>query len=123
MIPREAIERAIKGGWEPCEFTPITEVKTNEGPTGNPNSEATFCWLRNVEGEGCGFPIAEIALDPSFWQSLGKSLGWTEKEEFFFKEDRWTKGWHNEALKFYDLILTGRSTDEFWKEILTDRLS
>lgn len=52
----------------------------------------------------------EIALDPAFWQCLGKALGW----------ERYTMpygDWKMYARRFYDLILTGQSTDEFWKEL------
>lgn len=70
------VEDAVRGGYSPCEFEPIVEVKTDEGPTGNPEFEPSFCWLRNAEGEGCGYPVSDIVIDPLAWQAVGKTRGW-----------------------------------------------
>ena len=71
LIPQWAIEKAIKGGWNPCVFCPIVAVEIDKTPT-----QKDFYWLRNKNGEGCGYRWHEIALDPDFWQCLGKAMGW-----------------------------------------------
>ncbi len=67
MIPKEAILKAVKGGWKNQENTPVSLVS---GYTKN--------WER-------------AALDATFWQSLGKELEhrltreWEDKAmEFYY---------------------------------------
>lgn len=90
MLPREAIEKAIEGGWankEKCSYY-----------------DDFFHW-------------EFAALDPSFWQSLGKTLGWNEHDgalTHFGMEE----GWRFHAIRFYDLILTDGDTKVFWDEVL-----
>lgn len=97
MIPKRAIELSIEGGW------------------------ANY---RKEEIDRGGY---KIALDPTFWQALGKSLGWEAyvgefsweicsggHDSHSFEDAEW-KMW---ALMFYDLILTGGNTDAYWKELL-----
>ena len=98
-IPKEAIEKAIEGGWKPNAH--------NEG----------------IDWRGVIQPWQATACDPSFWQSLGKALGWTERidgglkyENGFYKKLP-VEQWY--AHKFYDLILTGGDTEVFWKELLS----
>lgn len=52
------------------------------------------------------------ACDPTFWIALGKQLGWEVEGA-----DPFTPLTKSYAHRFYDLILTGQSVDEFWKEI------
>lgn len=119
MIPKEAIGKAIEGGWQ------------------NEYKQVSY-----------DLYVAEVwecaAFDPSFWQSLGNALGW-DKQQITFHVPRqkimrvsrngvisyyrnahtvirplrgranlWKKNAHN----FYELILTGGNTDAFWKELL-----
>lgn len=56
----------------------------------------------------------ENALDPEFFQALGKALGWNSTDFGNYEAPDWLLYAH----RFYDLILTGKSTDDFWKEIL-----
>lgn len=63
--------------------------------------------LIGMKGETKAVPHwCSDALQPYFWQALGKALGWNEKT---LKEA---------PHYFYDLILQGQSTDEFWKELI-----
>lgn len=96
MIPKEAIEKAVEGGWRGV----ITTKQTWEN----------------------------IALDPSFWQALGKALGWsdTRKSNYDFlgkphvrEEMQPSPDWTRNALRFYDLILTEGDTKAFWGELLS----
>lgn len=92
MIPKRAIEKAIEGGWS----------------VGNEDDFVTLRW--------------EIwALDPTFWQSLGKALGWVDGDiELPFD-------WHFQsklsAHKFYEIILTGGDVERFWTELLNEKVS
>jgi hypothetical protein len=101
-IPREIIELVIKGGYKmpkPCDF---------EG------TKIVHC--------------AEIALDPDFWRILGKERGWKRKnvcQGCFLKGfaapkdcDDCVPEWRQRAAYFFDLVLTGQSTEEFWRELL-----
>lgn len=92
MIPKEAIEKAWKAGWQGQRDFSLS------------NEEETLNWQT-------------IALDLSFWQSLGKTLGWNEHDgalTHFGMEE----GWRFHAIRFYDLILTEQDTKVFWDEVL-----
>jgi hypothetical protein len=80
MIPKAAIEKAIEGGWrlpQPCEHDGIKFYHTGD-----------------------------TALDPSFWQALGKALGWSD----------W--GYVPMAENFFMLVIRERLTEKFWEELL-----
>lgn len=84
----------------------------------------------------------EIALDPLFWQSLGKALGWADevtsagnRKEHAFPQyyrdetDKINKAWEKcikqpewlfHAREYFNLILTGGDTEKFWKGLLND---
>jgi hypothetical protein len=87
-IPKEIIEKAIAGGWD--------DYKTIRGCVVSPDEEPMLA-----------------ALDPTFWQALGKSLGWGME-----LGDRDNGAWKYTALHFYELILEGKDTTEFWEEML-----
>lgn len=122
MIPKQAIEKAIEGGWKPLKTIVVHDTDAFEQID---YQTIVFYNGTNVE---LGAPIGRrnlysIALDPTFWQALGKVLRWAET---ITNTDVCTEcldnykpvGWHQNALRFYDLILTGKSTEEFWEEIL-----
>lgn len=97
MIPKQAIERAIAGGW------------------------GGFGW---GEGKWSGSRVPgiesnhwrDIALDKDFWQALGKALGWLTCDcEQKTCAARW---WLTNAQNFNTCILTGGDTDAFWRELI-----
>ena len=101
MIPKQAIEKAITGGWQPL-------------------SEWGSSWV--------DIPQERIALDPTFWQALGKALGWDEDNT---TDMIWTcalcnqecgghSKWLHYSHRFYDLILTSGDTEKFWEELLNN---
>jgi hypothetical protein len=100
-IPKEIIEKAIEGGWHflstPVDL-PLVE---------NAKHQAVH--------------VADIALDPTFWQALGKSLGWETK---YFRcgmncnNEVLAGGWEYQAKSFCNLIYTDQPTEAFWKELL-----
>lgn len=97
-IPREIIEQAIQGGWVGIDLP----------------APSMFNWSEKRHKENykraCG---ALNALDPLFWQALGKSVGWNEHGT------KYPSVWFYQATTFYELILTGGNTDAFWASLLT----
>lgn len=91
MIPKEAIEKAIEGGWQ------VEDVLQ----TGNLIVDTKFMHQ-------------QATLDPSFWKCLGKAQGWQGKHEPL--TDMLVLQAH--VHKFIDLILTGGDTEKFWRELL-----
>lgn len=111
MIPKEAIEKAIEGKWRKADVPHIEE-------------QLGRLWVRFEREENeRHLPIvweSDIALDPSFWHSLGKALGWGA--QVYSKRYRayWPRYMH-EAMMFYDLIITAGDTKAFWKELLATK--
>lgn len=116
MIPKLAIEKAIEGGWQ------VPHVETeDELPA------AIRFYLHGNEW-------AKIALDPTFWQALGKSLRGEIETHIYIKRvhagkphlgnvtitrpNRYSFNWRKHAHRFYDLILQGKDTEPFWQELL-----
>lgn len=54
----------------------------------------------------------QLALSVPFWQALGKILGWPTIRSIE------GQAWQRNAHRFYDLILQGQSTEEFWDKLL-----
>lgn len=101
-IPPKVIELAISGGWDSFFSQGFTF-----------NSRGLF----DVDTDFTSYE--EIALDPLFFQALGKSLGWDDTTGFYadFQSKKYNQvGVY--AHTFYDLILTNQPTDTFWEEIL-----
>ena len=88
-------------------------------------------WAEQDRNELKGFQFAELYgtdaqnqhfLDPSFWKSLGKALGWpaylkagglTSDEEA--REDvAWKVMWH----RFIDHLAEGKKAEDFFAELL-----
>jgi len=101
MIPKKAIEKAQEGGWtnlDKCTFS----LNSLMGNFSEPIDEA-------------------IALDPTFWQALGKALGWDERttdfdvDEFYMTD---VQEWEFNAHWFAHIVLTGGDTEAFWNDIL-----
>lgn len=105
IISKEAIEKAIEGGWD-CKI-----VKQEPLEMRRKNSEH--------------ISHTQAALDPLFWQALGKSLGWEMIWNGQYMNTRhnpkelvMVEGWEYNAHRLYDLILTNGDTDAYWEEIL-----
>lgn len=82
-----------------------------------------------------GYPVdikgsiySDDILNPLFWQSLGKALGWDEiidYESWFTKlssiEMEYWNGkyiWRYYADMYFDLLMAGRDTGKFWQDLL-----
>lgn len=61
-----------------------------------------------------------ILLDPEFWKSLGKALGWYTGHENISLAEYETKNWKSIALRFFELKLSGGSEEEFWDNLLSN---
>ena len=55
--------------------------------------------------------IRNFVLDPLFWQSLGKAMGWGTVEEGW-TEPQWTYKWHH----FIDHLIKGGTIEEFFNQ-------
>jgi hypothetical protein len=67
----EAIKLAIeKGGWKILDSVTSIDYKNASWPMihGTHNNVPKL------------YPVAEVIISPSFWQALGKALGWEDKE-------------------------------------------
>ncbi len=98
MIPKLAIEKAFTGGY------PVWGFEDKENIVVLHDSSGVKRHLNN----------AEVVLDPTFWQALGKALGWAPIGEATLERGTWFSNAHG----FYSLILIGGDTAKFWEEIL-----
>jgi hypothetical protein len=74
MTIKQFIEKAIEGGWQPCDiiddYNKIIITHTNGG-----------VWIKNDPDEdGCHIDHTQMFLDPLAWQAVGKVMGWGEKK-------------------------------------------
>lgn len=119
MIPKQAIEKAIEEGWILRGGFKAHRIELL--PTAHPS---IGYWFRDntTPHEFCErVDWEEIALDPIFWQALGKALGWYEwplKHRPVDLADLDFKCPLCNAHRFYDLILTEGEPEQFWKELL-----
>lgn len=148
-IPKEIIEKAIAGGWEPFKTIVVSVDGSWEmidyqtysyAPPGRQFGEVR----KNIYA---------IALDPTFWQALGKELEWENADDWeeadpnemieamsmiqehaqlevkgapvipqlgphwWFIHDSYQRKAHD----CYDLILQGKDTEKFWKDLLVTK--
>lgn len=103
MIPEKALKSAMDAGWKP---EVIAENLTHH-------------WFGASQNQTIS--LANTALDATFWQALGKALGWGD----YWYNDPEThvkvnlqKPWLDYAHRFCDLIYTGGDTEKFWDELL-----
>lgn len=103
MIPRIAIEKAIEGEYG--------------GYSGNV-AKGQIPMKAAVEDIERRSTSEKVALDPLFWQALGKALGWGYKDMVDPTEHYSQEEWQDKAHDFYDLILDGYDPELFWQEVL-----
>ena len=106
---KNAIEKAIEGGWNKEKFS----------------AEHINLRVVNTETGSIDMPLDCVFLDPEFWRCLGKAMGWTiyavcmicdktDCDHTFGYKAKWVKEWH----RFIDHLAEGRDTDSFFKELL-----
>lgn len=93
-VIKKVVEKAVEGGY-PTKLLP---------------------WCQE-----CAEDFHRLLNDPNFWSSLGKSLGWAEREEdinqyqFSSKGLRtWKYHWH----LFIDHLAEGKSPEDFFKNLI-----
>lgn len=102
---KEAIQKAIEGGWKPTGYGKFSD---------NAISYKVQAVMKIKYKE-------RIFLDPLFWKALGKSLGWDELED----GRKWESAkfgfmpvckyrWHC----FIDHLADGKSAESFFEELL-----
>ena len=89
----QAIKKAREGGYGDHAYCNEFDMYENEG---------SYCF-------------STVFLDPLFWQSLGKALGW---ELFREGDDEFGTDWETEWHRFIDHLIDGKEPEEFFKEIL-----
>ena len=59
-----------------------------------------------------------VALDPLFWQALGKALGWNKIDAADWQDGvpTWKNQWH----RFIDHLAEGKDTTQFWDDLLAN---
>ncbi len=142
-IPKEIIEAAIEGGWCPKWPHNGEEVRAFGLKQVNDNSITIEISMRHR----MVVPFPEIICDPTFWQALSKQFGWGKNPvnedrtckhcgtdidiQPPFKSGcnhahypeacgvcmDGTKDWKAKAMEYFDLLLTNKITDEYWKEL------
>ena len=109
MTIQTAIEKAIEGGWKTPDGLNFMEVRSD-----------TILYSENVLIQGKGYEeidtkwqsIQVSLLDPSFWKSLGKAMGWG-KENANVSISDWLSHWHC----FIDDLAEGKSIEEYFKQL------
>lgn len=102
----KAIKIAIENGWNKLDTwhdNPKTEVFCADG----------LCGTRLGAHEDHKLP-EEIVLDPLFWQSLGKGLGWKPLGADGDGNDNWLYYWH----RFIDHLASGKDIDSFFTNLM-----
>jgi hypothetical protein len=59
---------------------------------------------------------SDVFLDPLFWQSLGKALGWRQDEDQWGDRAEWVSQWH----RFIDHLAEGKDAESFFENTLTN---
>ena len=96
MTIEQAISKAVEGGWHNRNYQAMSdgEVKNRQIVENN---------------------LHESLLDPFFWQSLGKAMGW-EEDKWMAHEgliDGPTYYWHN----LIDHLADGKSIEEYFEKL------
>lgn len=114
IIPDEVVALAVRGGWfknylDPEKLLPCTYTFDGEYfvITGENSILIRKC-------------LAEIACDGTFFQALGRELGWGEERptDTLIHEDRFLSEAEYHAHRLYDLLLSGQDTTEYWNNLL-----
>ena len=136
MIPKQAVEKAIEGGWrsnaikwslrdpkdekESLKFTPASYQEMEKAKKYDHWKAWILVPVYDYDVVSQELPL--IAIDPTFWQALGKA---TDPERYEGSEPYNGEPMPRylcKAMHFYSLILTGGDTEKFWKELLDTKL-
>lgn len=116
MTIEEATKKAIEGGfWDYFELLPLERAECRlDGKTKTV--------IATGDGLIVGRQLEELLLDPSFWQSLGKALGWRDYSNADLCRECVTKyspmsGWRAYWHRFIDHLADGKSAELFFESI------
>lgn len=114
MTIQQAIEKAIEGGYHRGQIgtSPIVEINCDFAIT-------------ETKGERNHYGLAWVWLDPLFWQSLGKAMGWKNtdgstdfvEQRLYLYEDLSSGSWLGHWHRFVDALAEGKSAEDFFKEL------
>lgn len=108
----EVIKLAIeKGGYEPFKTLHIEYCK-------RVNYMSDCLVVEPGSGGMASRNNTDILLDPEFWQSLGRGLGWPKYHYTDVGET--VDYWLGEALRYFELKLTGGDEAKFWQELINE---
>ena len=119
MTIQEAIQKAIEGGWR---------YRNSDNIEIFPSEIATVprCLVAFKDGYNEYVHVAVFLLDPLFWQSLGKAMGWEKQYEEdaqdctgegcsheTWGEEKWILEWH----RFIDHLAEGKDIESFFETL------
>lgn len=108
---KEVINKAIEGGWKPFKSFDLLPTDKLE----QIDFETMICW-RDGKGHG-SIHFNRVLLDPLFWQSLGKALGWQD-EPYEYTNEHNIPAWHAKWLMFIDHLAEGKDAESYFNELL-----
>ena len=122
MTIQQAVEKAIEGGYMKAKdyfgYIPsvVKEVHYNKPEKlhqGHNFFERTSGSFHFGSAKKYSFSISvnEIFLDPLFWQSLGKAMGWRQDEDQWGDRAEWVSQWH----RFIDHLADGKDAESFFE--------
>ena len=115
---KQAIEKAIEGGYEPFKTFKMEEARDVEFI--GDDMSVYVPRFTNVAHAS----INRILLDPLFWQALGKAMGWEDGDSraYWTREDSHKvvllDRWQNEMHSFIDHLASNGNADDFFNELL-----
>ena len=118
---QKAISKSIEGGWKENYICPKGYSKDECGCL-----DEQDCYDDCKEHK-----LSYWLLMSSFWQALGKALGWEESDGFDLEaianggvpvsvgadKDRWKKEWH----RFIDHLAKNKDPNDFFKQLLSEK--
>lgn len=104
MTIKEAIEKAVEGGWNTGKQV---EVQTY-------HKRLPTVSVGDLGDDGEFLKTQEYLLDTLFWQSLGKAMGWPDSGSSFYNcRTQWEAQWHS----FIDHLAEGKDAESFFANL------
>ena len=112
MNLNEAIKIAVENGWKIFKGHQVAAVRfINSGD----KRLAEIVEEHNGGSSLTTFSYDEFFLDPLFWQSLGRGMGWVTRENIDggpeIGIEEWKLHWH----RFIDALAEGETAEEFFR--------